>query len=130
MRLQYDLLTAGESPEYFYERLRGLDHEQGSVENILDIYEKVIQNRDVSSSHFFESLRNKETGQYPPSEIVGFILRCMLYKARGTYIELVQPQKEADVFKTIYHDIDVRYFANQADKNVKKNNIIVYKYPK
>ncbi len=50
-------------------------------------YEKLVQfqSPDPATLLTFESFKNQKGTEYAPKEFVEFILKCMLYKAQGTY---------------------------------------------
>ena len=104
--LAYDMITCGHSPERFYESLRLLDDrsEDNSVEKILDKYNQVASLRStdndaIDAFKYFRFAKNSTT--YAPYEFVKIILKCMLYKTKGTYYTLEDP----DPIKTLVEDL-------------------------
>jgi serine/threonine protein kinase len=83
----YDIITCGQSPERFYESIRKF--ETRTVEDISSRYDNLrrglsaLDNPDLLE--VFSPFRNDATLEYADKEIVEFILKCMLYKAPGTF---------------------------------------------
>ena len=84
--IAYDLITCGLSPERFYDSIRIFDKKEGSVQNLLEKYTQLTQmhgstNPTIRSifAPFFQNRRSVDPA------FVEFILRCMLYQAKGTY---------------------------------------------
>lgn len=129
----FDIITAGESPEYFYESIRKLDNEKESVKSIITLYEEVIKSHGKHPAHhYFEDLKHKKTEKYAPKLAVEFILKCMLYKAKGTYFNLKElgtanlVLKPASVFKEINFELSSKYFPEIMQLNNHLNNVIVF----
>ena len=88
--LAYDMITCGHSPERFYDSLRLLDERSNdnSVDKILDKYNQVASlrstdNNAIDAFKYFQFAKNSTT--YAPYDFVKIILKCMLYKTKGTY---------------------------------------------
>ncbi|HND88896.1 MAG TPA: hypothetical protein PK971_11240, partial [Saprospiraceae bacterium] len=98
----YDLLTCGQSPERFYERLRIWDNHNTSIEEIMSSYGRVasFNSSEPQAQHIFESL-NFGT-KYAHDKIVRFILGCMLYNSPGSFYDLAyrQLKKEEEMSDT------------------------------
>ncbi|MEM6348654.1 MAG: serine/threonine-protein kinase [Bacteroidota bacterium] len=129
----FDLITAGESPEYFYESIRKLDTKNESVDSIIRIYEQVVKQKGKHPAHhYFTDLKHKKTGTYAPKLAVEFILKCMLYKAKGTYFHQEkldnadQSVNPAFVFKKINEELSEKYFPEIMSLNNHINNVIVF----
>lgn len=85
--IAFDLITCGESPEKFYDDLRTCDRKDKTVTEIMDIYHSISNFQAVQTDLFytFSSFKLKHLSTYVPHQFVQFILKCMLYKARGTF---------------------------------------------
>jgi serine/threonine protein kinase len=85
----YDLLTCGKSPERFYNNLIIDDVLRTSVTSIMDNYGHIEtgSRRDPKYSHVFEPFFDGRKKKYAPKEVVTLILKCMLYRAKGTYFD-------------------------------------------
>lgn len=85
--LIYDLVTAGESPERFYDEIRSFDKASGSVENLMGHYEQLYEFEppDQSFVNIFRPFRHPDRREYVPTELVKIILKCMLYKVKDSY---------------------------------------------
>lgn len=87
----YDLITCGESPERFYSYLAADDEatKEKSVSTIIAKYQQVgtYSTQDAKYSSVFQAFfdSSQESQRYAPVEIVRLILKCMLYRAPGTY---------------------------------------------
>ena len=115
--LLFDLLTAGKSPECFYDYLRPFDRddEDGrdvvSVSTILDRYLAAASANSTSAEFapLFEQLRDSSQGTMPSPDIVTILLKCMLSRTPGSYFreETVREGKfdRQAVFSSLYGDI-------------------------
>lgn len=85
--LIYDLVTAGESPERFYDEIRSFDKESGSVENLMRHYGQLYEFEppDQSFVNIFRPFRHPDRREYVPTKLVEIILKCMLYKVKDSY---------------------------------------------
>ena len=85
----FDIVTAGWSPEKFYESIRKF--ETSSITNIRDQYETLrrgeIEGENLDLSEIFAPFRNNNdtVQRYPEGDIIEFILKCMLYQSEGTF---------------------------------------------
>jgi serine/threonine protein kinase len=101
----YDMITCGESPERFYESIRRFEYSEdpnqrgqpGSVADLLSKYSRVSTGRadDPSLLQIFEPFRHQSEGYYADREVVELILKCMLYKAKGTFYNDAKAPVEA-----------------------------------
>ena len=96
--LAFDLLTCGESPERFYESIRGYDTKYTNVDEIIELYQKVanFQSAEPGLVQIFEPFKlHKNSTSYAPVEVVELILKCLLYKAENTfYYSSLRERKE------------------------------------
>lgn len=83
----FDMLTGGKSPERFYDKIRAFDKSNESVARIMDSYHQVstYQVTEPGLIHVFSDFKIDEQAVYAPNEIVELVLKCMLYKAEGTF---------------------------------------------
>lgn len=97
----FDILTAGNSPERFYEKIRSYDSEENSVSDILEKYRLVASHTsdDADQKHIFNSFESNN--DFPDKEIVEFILKCILYKAKGTFFDEFHKKKNMKDYKVI-----------------------------
>lgn len=126
--IAFDLLTAGNSPEFFYERIRAFDSADTktgkNISQIIEMYQKVssFNSNDPIARHVFSIFSHKD--EFPRVEIVRFILRCMLFKSPGTYFyDFTEQNIEPHLFfDHLKNDFD-RTFPNE---NMKwfRNNLI------
>jgi serine/threonine protein kinase len=88
----YDMLTCGDSPEKFYSYLAIDDVAYKNVAELIAKYQQIgtyyIQDSRYSSvfSSFLD--RTEKNYKYAPTKIVSIILKCMLYRAQGTYFDI------------------------------------------
>lgn len=89
--IAYDMLTCGQSPERFYEKLSVLDVKTKSVDDIMTQYRKLYSHQSPEQTYLdiFETFRQQQQSgvAYADPSFVHFILSCMLYRARGTYYD-------------------------------------------
>ncbi|NJO40037.1 MAG: hypothetical protein HC865_05000 [Cyanobacteria bacterium RU_5_0] len=85
--IAFDLITGGNSPERFYDDLRIYDRKEKSIAEIVDMYRSVssFQASEPGLVHIFAPFKHQYSSSYVPYEFVDLILRCMLYKAKGTF---------------------------------------------
>jgi hypothetical protein len=79
------MITAGRSPERFYNLIGAEDTPDNDVPTILEKYRGVttFSAKDPRYLSVFEVFR-LDPDQYAPHDIVELILKCMLYRAKGT----------------------------------------------
>ncbi|MEM6802280.1 MAG: hypothetical protein AAF696_12805 [Bacteroidota bacterium] len=110
--ITFDLLTCGKSPERFYELIRAYDKEDAKVEEIIEKYVQIssFSLGDTSLSEIFSSFRlKKNSPEYAPREIVALILKCMLYKASGTFYSSWENKHEQAIFSEVLRSIKSLY---------------------
>ncbi|NEZ67005.1 hypothetical protein D0962_30360 [Leptolyngbyaceae cyanobacterium CCMR0082] len=88
--IAFDMLTCGKSPEHFYNNLRAYDHETEDISTLMQMYHAVanFQSNEPRLVHVFEPFKHSKLPYYAPPQIVEFILKCMLYKAKNTFYDL------------------------------------------
>lgn len=112
----YDLLTCGESPENFYEKIRIYDRENNfqddnsNTTKIMQDFEKVsnYQSNEPSLIQIFDSFRLKNNPAiYAPPEIVKLIVECMLYKDQGNFYfrNLKESGQSHKTMKTVWEEL-------------------------
>lgn len=128
--IAFDILTGGSSPERFYEKISSQDFEKNSINNIIDKYIDVTNrsNDETEFLYIFNSFINNN--KFANRKIVEFILKCMLYKAKGTFYHehsIVGQKKDYEVidevliyFKKHFEDD----YADQIALNARLNPII------
>jgi len=83
----FDMLTVGHSAEQFYESIR--KHEGMSVERIVDQYDALtkgeMETENPDFGEIFKPFRHPKDKTYPDTQIVKFILQCMLYQSEDTF---------------------------------------------
>jgi hypothetical protein len=81
------MITAGASPGQLYNNIRVLDTEDKKVDTIKNSYDRLERRAatDAFNRNVFSIFRDPDSDSYAPTDVVVFILRCMLYKARGTF---------------------------------------------
>jgi serine/threonine protein kinase len=104
----YDLVTAGKSPERFYNNLIVDDIPGTSITRIMDNYGHIKKRsrRDPKYSHIFEPFFGGGEKKYAPKEVVTLILKCMLYRARGTYFDTNKNNPFDDVLADVRELLD------------------------
>ncbi len=86
--IAFNLLTCGESPVRFYESIHSsYDNRNSSIENLITLYTQIAnyQSSEPGLIKIFRPFKDKNTTEYAPVEFVELILKCMLYKAEGTF---------------------------------------------
>ncbi|MEM9544825.1 MAG: hypothetical protein AAGA77_02575 [Bacteroidota bacterium] len=83
--IAFDILTGGNSPERFYEKICSQDYESNSISKIIDKYTEVLDQSNDESEFLYIFNSFVENNQFASREIVEFILKCMLYKTEGTF---------------------------------------------
>jgi serine/threonine protein kinase len=88
--LAFDMLTAGKSPERFYDLLRPLDKvrddvQEGQITSLVNAYRQFVRAPSAEPRHraLFNELRTGATFASP--KFVGMLLRCMLSKPRDSF---------------------------------------------
>lgn len=87
----FDILTVGHSSENFYESIRKFESSNTTVDDIVTRYETLqkgeLEAEDPDLSQIFNPFRHPTDARerYPDSDIIKFILKCMLYKCGGTF---------------------------------------------
>lgn len=87
--IAFDIVTAGSSPEKFYENIRKF--ESGNVKSLCDRYSTLrkgaIEADNPDLAQIFQPFRNQgdPEDRYPDEAVVEFILKCMLYQSEGTF---------------------------------------------
>lgn len=101
--LGFDLLTAGASPEHFYEYLRSEDKPGEELSKLVEKYRRVEENRVTNPSdiNIFQALKIPATGEYAPERFVKFVLHCMMYRAPGCFFQRHRNNPE-DAFDAAY----------------------------
>lgn len=86
----FDMLTAGKSPERFYDLLRPLDRfledaQEGQIATIENAYQKFIRSPSAEPQHraLFSELKTGST--FPSPKFVGMLLKCMLSKPKDSF---------------------------------------------
>lgn len=92
----FDMLTCGKSPERFYDNIRSLDDGENTIDYIKGLYQKVAtyQLSEPRFANIFTFFKNENTSKFAPIEIVELILKCMLYRAKGTYFQKTIGEKD------------------------------------
>lgn len=111
--LVFELLTCGKSPERFYDTVRGYDNSDHNVTSIMDLYRRIfnLQSTEPGLAQIFEPFKlYEDSSTYAPTEAVELILRCMLYKAGGTFYNDDEEKKNPgstmeQVINYIQHDL-------------------------
>jgi serine/threonine protein kinase len=103
--IAYDLITCGMSPERFYDSIRRFEYseepdkrgEVGDVDAVLERYGRVsrVEAEEPALLQIFAPFRHETQLRYADSDIVKLILKCMLYKARGTFYNPARPTESA-----------------------------------
>jgi serine/threonine protein kinase len=94
----FDIITIGWSPEKFYEMIR--KYEGHSVEYIVNRYDTLtkgeIGDENLDFAEIFRPFRNEnDPALYPETDIIEFILKCMLYQSEGTFYQEAEESYEA-----------------------------------
>ncbi len=100
----FDLITCGYSPERFYSDLIANDKEDLSISDILKKYEQVkaFRIKDNTYINVFKPFQHTIDRTFAPIEIVEIILKCMMYKAKGTfYKESIKRGEEKDTWRAM-----------------------------
>ncbi|UBF25413.1 hypothetical protein K9N68_28065 [Kovacikia minuta CCNUW1] len=95
--LVFELLTCGQSPERFYDAIRGYDTPDQNVDSIMDLYRQISNFRSTEPGlvQIFSPFKLHTTSSiYAPPEIVKLILKCMLYKAENTFYSPEEEEKK------------------------------------
>ena len=84
----YDMITCGKSPERFYDLLRAHDRPSEIIER--GIAQQYLHFRNGGGAipeidAVFQSLRIDSNSDYPSSEIVKVILKCMMSRPKDSY---------------------------------------------
>ncbi|MBF0231597.1 MAG: hypothetical protein HQK65_00980 [Desulfamplus sp.] len=93
----YDMLTCGKSPEHFYDNIRSYDSEEKDIKTIMSLYSQICsyQLAEPGLVNIFSPFRNERTFEYVDPTIIEIMLKCMLYKAKGTYYDIGNGKWEA-----------------------------------
>lgn len=104
----YDMLTCGKSPERFYDNIRTYDGEY-TVDDIKNLYQKVssYQLNEPRITNIFNCFKNNYTAEYAPIEIVEIILKCILYKSKGTYSQMAKCKEDHNKENHNYEAVDM-----------------------
>lgn len=120
----FDMITAGSSPELFYESIRKYEGE--AIDNIVRRYDMLrggsVQGDNPDFAQIFKPFRHPTDTRhpYPPSDVIKLILKCMLYQSEGTFYQKVQDAKrpyEASIDLT--NEINQLYRQYIADRVVR-----------
>ena len=124
----YDLLTCGKSPERFYNNLVVDDVPKTSVTSIMDHYGHIERRsrRDPKYAHVFEPFFDGRSNKYAPKDVVSLILKCMLYRAKGTYFDT----NKTNPFEEVLADV-MKLYAHGVLESIKSNPLVssVWKKP-
>ena len=101
----YDMITCGKSPERFYDLLRAHDRPGESIER--GLAQQYLHFRNGGSTvpeidAVFQSLRIDSTADYPSSEIVKIILKCMMSRPKDSYYS---DSRYSDVWTSVKSDL-------------------------
>jgi serine/threonine protein kinase len=123
--LFFDMLTCGESPEQFYDSIRSYDTEENDVDRIRDLYDQVSSYRATSPDllHLFKPFKPVQGSEYAPIEVVTFILRCMLYKAKNTFYHKHYEQGRSKPIEAANEEL--RNLAHNNQERYPENNILI-----
>jgi serine/threonine protein kinase len=118
----YDLLTCGRSPERFYNNLIVDDGLRTSVTSIMDNYGHIEtrSRRDPKYAHIFEPFFDVRKNKYAPKEAVALILKCMLYRAKGTYFDT----NKTNPFEDVLADVRKLYNKHGGLDSIKSNPLV------
>lgn len=117
--IAFDLLTCGSSPERFYEKISSQDYEKNSINNILDKYSDVMNqsNDETEFLYIFNSFVDKK--KFANRKIVEFILKCMLYKAKGSFYheyKIIGKKNDYEVIDNILKYFKSNFESEYADQ--------------
>ncbi len=125
--IAFNLLTCGESPVRFYESIHSsYDNRNSSIENLITLYTQIsnYQSSEPGLIKIFRPFKDKNTPEYAPIEFVELILKCMLYKAEGTfYTSLDKGQQPA---KSLLNNIIALHQGNNPRFAFKKVHNLIY----
>ena len=84
----FDMVTAGRSAEQFYESIH--KYEGCTVQSIVARYDALTRNSEMAIENqdfaeIFRPFRHHQDGSYPDTEIIKFLLQCMLYTSHDTF---------------------------------------------
>ena len=134
--IAFDILTCGESPEIFYDNIRGLDTTNNSVDKIMEKYRQVLgfNTTEPHLLHIFKSFKHNHKSAYAPENIVKFIIMCMMYRAEGSYfhpssrefkVDLNYFSAEYGIIENVYKYLEEKFGSGRED--FRKNNCIAHK---
>ena len=113
----FDIMTAGRSPEKFYESIRKF--ESLSIEEIIKQYETLsrgeVEGENLDLAEIFAPFRDdNNTKRYPEKDIIEFILKCMLYQSKGTFYDehKEHPKKASSAVKEKVEELLEIYKSN------------------
>ncbi len=95
--IAFNLLTCGESPVRFYESIHSsYDNRSSSIENLITLYTQIAnyQSSEPGLIKIFRPFKDRNTTEYAPVEFVELILKCMLYKAEGTFYSSIDTRQQ------------------------------------
>lgn len=128
----FDMITAGWSPEKFYESIRKF--ETLSIEVIKRRYDTLrrgeIEGENADLSQIFLPFRNDidASKRYPDTDIIEFILKCMLYQSSGTFYQQYKNQPQ-EAIRALREELEKLRHEYNVDSNLPAERSILIHRP-